>query len=70
MNEINSIEKLFLANIDLENGPDHRQINLVIQLNLFKIILLKVNKLGLALCKKGKVFYHQMLQDSVRNRTV
>jgi len=42
MNEINTIEKLILSNIDLQKGPDNLQINLAIKLNIFKIFSLNV----------------------------
>ncbi|CAF1560592.1 unnamed protein product [Rotaria sp. Silwood1] len=43
MDEINYIEKLILANIDLEQGPDNMQINLAMKLNIYKIFVLHEN---------------------------
>ncbi|CAF1184286.1 unnamed protein product [Rotaria sp. Silwood1] len=43
MDEINYIEKLILANIDLEKGPDNMQINLAMKLNIYKIFVLHEN---------------------------
>jgi hypothetical protein len=42
--EIENIEKLILSNIDLQKGPDNIQINLAIQLNIFKIFSLNVRE--------------------------
>ena len=38
--EIDQIEKLILANIDLSRGPDDSQINLAVKLNIFKMFSL------------------------------